>query len=109
VAGENKAELVIDVCPCRDRTQMVESVLAPKSLVIIGRCRFHFGTPEDLTSVLTLNGSPYRKIRPATADTSLERKIKSMRETVDCFSSRGKPSQVTTEFGPPAVIESRHV
>src|SRR5688572_12785671 len=42
---------------------------------------------HDLTSVPTLSGSPYRKIRPATADTSLERKIKSIRETVDCFSS----------------------
>ena len=55
--------------------------------------RHHPGHPldhhfmRDLTSVPMLSGSPYKKIRPATADTSLERKIKSIRETVDFFSS----------------------
>src|SRR5437867_10871198 len=42
---------------------------------------------RDFRNVLTLSGSPYKKMRPATAATSLERKITSIRETVDVFCS----------------------
>src|SRR5262245_35694394 len=42
---------------------------------------------KDFRNVWTLSGSPYRKMRPATAETSRERKIKSMRETVEVFCS----------------------
>src|SRR5215510_11849344 len=42
---------------------------------------------RDFRNVLKLSGSPYKKMRPATAATSLERKIKSIRETVDVFCS----------------------